>query len=556
MANRVVHDEAAREALMRGVKTVAAAVKSTLGLKGRPVLLVRPFGPPAPTRDGVTVAKEIDLEDPLENAGARLLKQVAASADEQAGDGTTTAVVLAEAILVNGMKLVAAGYDRQALATGLSHAVAWAQEALIGLAFREAEGTPALKRQVYAAATVSLHGDAELAAIVADAIELVGVDGWIELNETSKPKAWLEPRPGFQFEQGWTEMGFVTDQSRMAAELEEPLILVCDRPILTAGPHTNAFSLIPLLEKVAGTRRPFLIVAESLDGQALTLVAANMQRGTIQCCAVKPPGFGDARREQMEDLAIAVGATVLSTRAGDVLRDFPLDKLGSCARALVLPGRTILTGPGGDEAAREERVQSLRILREVAEDPYEQEQLSQRIGRLTSGVAVIRAAAPTEMALRELKERVNDAVYAARATLKEGIVPGGGVALAFASRKIANRSEYRSLRDGERAGADLLVKALLAPLRQIAANAGVKPDVVEQEVMEHLDRCEPGCGWGYNAATDNFEEMVEAGVIDPTRVVRTALEKAAGSAGLLLMTEAAVVPVQEKQGGTGHGQAR
>lgn len=543
MANRVITGDAAREAVMRGVKIVAEAVKSTLGPRGRNVLMVRPFGAPPATRDGVSVAKEIELEDPLEGAGARLLRQVAASADDDAGDGTTTAVVLAEAILTEGMRLVAAGVDRLELQSG----VQWATE--IALAALKEQAILATPEMIRHAATISLHGDAKIGALIAEAIEKVGAEGYVLMDESVTRDTCLDHRTGFQFDQGWTEPWFVTDAARMEAVLENPLILISERPILQGTEKTiqNPQNILPLLVKVAQAQRPLLIVAEKVDGDALTVLAHNIQRATLHSCVVTPPGFGPRRKEHMRDLATAVGGTILSPDLGNALTQFQIADLGSCARAIVRRDRTILVEPHGDREAIESRAAELRALRGASDDDYEKEQLSQRIGRMDEGFAVLRIGGSTAMEMREQKDRVQDAVASARAAAQDGVVPGGGVALLKATTAVESQLLDGHFSEGHRMGARLVVKAMEQPMRQIALNAGAKPDVVVEEVRANLDKNGPGEGYGYNAAIDRYEELVGAGVVDPVKVPMVALEKASSVAGLLLTTEAAVVHLPQQQ---------
>ena len=545
MANRVILGDEAREKVMQGIRLLAAAVKSTLGPGGRNALLVRPFGVAA-TRDGVTVAKEIDLEGPLENAGARLLRMVAASADESAGDGTTTAVVLAEAILTDGMKLVASGADRMRLAAGVAAAAKVAGKCLAD------QAVPADRAMIQAAATVSLHGEAELGALVADAIDKVGAQGMITLEDSEGPVCELEHQTGYQWEQGWTHQGFVNSPERNACVLEEPLILLSERPLIQCNQNVmnHPLNLLKLLERVGGTARPLLIVAEKVEGDAFTTIAANLQKGTLLSCCVTPPGFGPKRREHLRDLAIATGAReVFSSEMGHDLSQWTAEMLGSARRAIVLEGRTILIEPGGDAAKTAERAEQLRALRGATDDPYEEEQFSVRIGRLTDGAVVLKVGSATGAELRERKDRLQDAVFSARAAAAGGIVAGGGVALVRAAQAVEAASDTvpHPNRD-ERLGWEIVTRALRAPLRQIAANAGESPDVVLDEVMKNLARGVDGEGaYGFNAETHEYEDLIEAGVVDPLKVTAVALEKAVSIAGLLLTTEAVVCHVPAAQ---------
>lgn len=573
MSNKVVTGNEARAAVMRGVMTVAKAVRSTLGPKGRNVLLCRAFGAPYATRDGVTVAREIEPEDPLEAAGARLLRQVAAATDEAAGDGTTTAVVLTAEMLERGMQLVASGVDRLELAEGLQQAAVWAQA-------RIAEETiPATPELIAHTATVSLHGDAEIARHIADAVERVGPEGMIIIDDALGKETHPELREGFQWEAGWVHPAFVNRGADCV--LERPFILLSEREIVQVDPRTpnSPMNLLPLMERVAPTGRPLLVVSEKVAGDALTMLVHNVARGTLQSCAATAPGVGSRRKECLRDLAEATGATVYSPDMGNALSRFELKDLGSCALAIIHPDRTELIEVGAEhnskpkqeisEAARQ-RADELKSLRSASDDDYEKEQLSQRIARLSEGAVILHVGGLTLGELQEKKARVQDAVYSAKAAKAEGVVAGGGVTLLKAAQAIAEHEiEMAKMSKPARMGAELVMLALEAPLRQIAANAGMSADVALNEVKKNL-KCAgpqidlPGIddlnkNYGLNAATGSYEDLVETGIVDPVKVVRVALEKAVSIAALVLTSEAAVytpVPPTTAGGAAPQNQSR
>lgn len=547
MANKVVKGTEAREGIMRGVMTVAEAVRSTLGPKGRNAVLCRPFGAPLVTRDGVTVAREIEPEDPLEAAGARLVRQVAAAADEDAGDGTTTAVVLTATMLERGMQLVTSGVDRLELANGMMVATA---RALKTIAAAKIPATPEL---IAHAATVSLHGDAEIAAHIADAVEKVGAEGMIHIADAMGRETKPEMREGFQWEAGWSHPAFANHGSDCV--LQMPYILLSEREILQADPRTprSPMNLLPLLERVAPTGRPLLVVSEKTAGDALTMLVHNVARGTLASCAVTAPGVGSRRKECLRDLAEATGATVYSPDMGNALCTFDLKDLGSCALAIIHPDRTELIEIGAEHAAKSkdeivsatlQRAEELKTLRAATDDDYEKEQLSERIGRLTDGVVILHVGASTQGELQEKKARVQDAVFSARAAKAEGVLPGGGVTLLRAAAAIAeDEAMLKGLSRAAVMGVELVAAALEAPLRQIAVNAGISADIAVAEVKKAQQYPERGETYGLNAATGKYEDLLEAGIVDPLRVVRVALEKASSIAVLVLTSEAAVCPV-------------
>jgi chaperonin GroEL len=544
MSNKIAKGNEAREAVMRGVMTVAEAVRTTLGPKGRPVLICSAFGAPRATLDGVSVVKEIEPEEPLEAAGARLLRQVAASTDEAVGDGTTTAVVLTAAMLHKGMQLVASGVDRLELAEGLKVAAGWAQERI---AEARIEATPELIAQT---ATVSLHGDAEIARHIADAVERVGPEGMVIIDDALGRETHSELREGFQWDAGWVHPAFVNRGADCV--LERPYILLSEREVAQADPRTpnSPMNLLPLLECVAPTGRPLLVVAEKVAGDALTMMVHNVARGTLQSCAVTAPGVGARRKECLRDLAEATGATVYSPDMGNALSRFGLKELGSCALAVVHPDRTELIEVGVEHAAKgkdeiveaaRQRAEELRTLRAATDDDFEKEMLSQRIARLSEGVVILHVGGLTRTALDETKARVQDAVNSAKAAKAEGVVPGGGITLLKAAQAIKAREyELGKMSQAARMGVEVVIEALEAPLRQIASNAGISPDVALDEVKKSLEYSTPGDSYGLNAATGHYEDLMESGIVDPVKVVRVALEKAVSIAALVLTSEAAV----------------
>ena len=542
MSNKVVTGNEAREAVMRGVMTVAAAVQSTLGPKGRNVLLCRAFGPPLATRDGVTVAKEIEPENPLEAAGARLLRQVAAATDATVGDGTTTAVVLTAELLRRGMQLVASGVDRLELAEGMRQAAGWAQERIAG---EKIEATPEL---IAHTATVSMHGDAVIAGHIAAAVERVGPEGMIIIEDALGKETHSETREGFQWDAGWQHPVFTNRGADCV--LERPYILLSEREIVQVDDRTpnNPMNFYPLMERVAKTGRPLLVVAEKVAGDALAVLLDNKVRGMLQSCAAGAPGVGSRRKECLRDLAEATGATVYSPDLGNALCKFDLAGLGSCALAVIHPDRVELIEVGAEHATKDkaaivaaahERAEELKILRGATDDDYEKELLSERIARLTEGAVILHVGGLTRGELDETKARVQDAVFSAKAAKAEGVVAGGGVTLLRAARAI---EEHRRGGMSEQAwmGAKVVMQALEAPLRQIATNAGISADVALDEVKKNLEYGAHGDGYGLNAATGNYEDLVETGIVDPLKVVRVSLEKAVSIAVLVLTSEAAV----------------
>ncbi|MGQ9525845.1 MAG: chaperonin GroEL [Armatimonadota bacterium] len=521
-------DEEARRALERGVNTLADAVKVTLGPRGRNVVIEKKYGSPTVINDGVTIAKEIEVEDPFENMGAQLVREVASKTNDVAGDGTTTATVLAQCIVREGLKSVAAGANPMAVKRGIEKAVDVCTEEIRKLA------TPVEERETIAEVAAISANDRNIGDLIADAMEKVGKDGVITVEESKGTQTTLEFVEGMQFDKGYISPYFVTDPERMEAVLEDPLILIHEKKI------SSVQDILPLLEKVAAARRPLLIVAEDVEGEALATLVVNKIRGTIQCAAVKAPGFGDRRKAMLEDIAILTAGKFLSEDLGIKLENVDLSMLGQAKRVRVTKeDTTIVEGAGSAEAIKGRIAQIKRQIEETDSD-YDREKLQERLAKLAGGVAVIRAGAPTETELKEKKHRIEDALSATRAAVEEGIVPGGGVALLrcqAALEKIEAPSE-----DGDfKIGVDIVRRALEEPARLIAANAG-KEGAVIVEKIKTLPTTH-----GYDAAKEEFTDMVKAGIIDPAKVTRSALQNAASIAAMLLTTEALVAEIPEKE---------
>jgi len=525
-AKMIAFDQEAREALRRGVETLAAAVKITLGPRGRNVIFSKSFGSPVATKDGVTVAKEIDLKNKYENMGARLVREVAAKTSDTAGDGTTTATVLAEAIFKEGLKNVVAGADAMALKRGIDKAVAAMVEELRKMSIPVKD-----RKASEQVATVASHNDPEIGKMIAEAMEKVGKDGVITVEEGKGIETTVELVEGMQFDRGYLSPYFITDPERMTAVLEDPYILVYEKKISAVK------DLLPLLEKVAQTGKPLLIIAEEVEGEALATLVVNKLRGTLKCAAVKAPGYGDRRKAMLEDIATLTGAQAIFEDLGVQLEKVTLRELGR-AKKVVLDkeNTTIIEGAGSPQAIKGRIEQIRREIEETTSD-YDREKLEERLAKLSGGVAKINVGAATEAEMKEKKARVEDALHATRAAVEEGILPGGGVALLRAAEKLASLK----LSGDEAVGVQIVQRACAAPLRQIAENAGQDGALVEERV-----RAEKG-NFGYDAAADRYTDMVEAGIIDPTKVVRLALENAASVATLLITTEALVAEIPEKK---------
>ena len=524
MAAKIIKfDEEARRALERGANTVAAAVKVTLGPKGRNVVLDKKWGSPTITKDGVTVAKEIELEDPYENMGAQLVREVASKTNDVAGDGTTTATVLAESIVKEGLRYVAAGGNPIAVKRGIEMAVEKAVEEIKKLAIPVAG-----KEEVAQVASIA-GNDPEIGSVIADAIDKVGRDGVITVEESKGTTTSLEVVEGMQFDKGYISPYFVTDAERMEAVLENPLILIHEKKISAAA------DLIPLLEKIAQIRRPLVIIAEDVDGDALATLVVNKLRGTLQVAAVKAPGFGDRRKAMLEDIAILTGGTFISEDLGIKLENVDISMLGEAAKVVVAKeDTTIIEGKGSAEAVQG-RIAQIRKQIETTDSNYDREKLQERLAKLSGGVAVIKVGAATETELKEKKHRFEDALSATRAAVEEGIVPGGGVTYI----NILPSLEKIEGSDDEKVGVSIVRRALEEPLRQIAENAGYEGSVVVERVKNEKK------GIGFNALTEEYTDMVKAGIVDPVKVTRSALENAASIGSLILTTESLIAEKPE-----------
>ena len=532
MAKLIAFDEEARRGLERGLNTLADAVKVTLGPRGRNVVLEKAWGAPTITNDGVSIAKEIELEDPYEKIGAELVKEVAKKTDDIAGDGTTTATVLAQALVREGLRNVAAGADPLSLKRGIEKAVEAVTEALLSSA-KEVE----TEEEIAATASISA-GDAEIGKLIAEAMEKVGKEGVITVEDSNTFGLHLELTEGMRFDKGFLSGYFVTDPERQEAVLEDPYILVVNQKI------SNVKDLVPVLEKVMQSGKLLLIVAEDVEGEALALLVLNKMRGSIKSVAVKAPGFGDRRKAQMADIAILTGGQVITEEVGLSLDAATLDMLGSARKVVVTKDETTIIEGAGDAAAIEGRVAQIRAEIANSDSDYDREKLQERLAKLAGGVAVLKAGAATEVELKERKHRIEDAVRNAKAAVEEGIVPGGGVALIQAGVKVFDKLE---LTGDEATGANIVRVAIDAPLKQIAANAGLEPGVVVDRV-----RSLPA-GTGLNAATGEYEDLMAAGIADPVKVTRSALQNAASIAGLFLTTEAVVANKPEPAGAAAPG---
>ena len=532
MAKLIAFDEEARRGLERGLNTLADAVKVTLGPRGRNVVLEKAWGAPTITNDGVSIAKEIELEDPYEKIGAELVKEVAKKTDDIAGDGTTTATVLAQALVREGLRNVAAGADPLSLKRGIEKAVEAVTEALLSSS-KEVE----TEEEIAATASISA-GDAEIGKLIAEAMEKVGKEGVITVEDSNTFGLHLELTEGMRFDKGFLSGYFVTDPERQEAVLEDPYILVVNQKI------SNVKDLVPVLEKVMQSGKPLLIVAEDVEGEALALLVLNKMRGSIKSVAVKAPGFGDRRKAQMADIAILTGGQVITEEVGLSLDAATLDMLGSARKVVVTKDETTIIEGAGDAAAIEGRVAQIRAEIANSDSDYDREKLQERLAKLAGGVAVLKAGAATEVELKERKHRIEDAVRNAKAAVEEGIVPGGGVALIQAGVKVFDKLE---LTGDEATGANIVRVAIDAPLKQIAANAGLEPGVVVDRV-----RSLPA-GTGLNAATGEYEDLMAAGIADPVKVTRSALQNAASIAGLFLTTEAVVANKPEPAGAAAPG---
>ena len=525
MAKEILYGETARQGILRGVNSLADAVRVTLGPKGRNVVLDRKFGSPTITKDGVTVAKEIELKDPVENMGAQMVREVASKTSDVAGDGTTTATVLAQAIFRGGAKNVAAGANPMELKRGIETAVETVVEAL------QQQSTPVTGKMIAQVGMISANSDETIGTIIAEAMEKVGKDGVITVEEAKTLETSLEVVEGMQFDRGYLSPYFVTDPERMEIVLENPIVLIHEKKI------SSMKDLLPLLEQVAGLSRPLLIVAEDVDGEALATLVVNKLRGTLQAAAVKAPGFGDRRKAMLEDVAVLTGGKAITEDLGLKLENIKVEDLGQAKKITIDKDNTTIIEGGGSRQAIEGRVTQIRTQVEDTTSDYDREKLQERLAKLVGGVAVIKVGAATETEMKEKKARVEDAMHATKAAVEDGIVPGGGVALLRAAVAL----DTLALGTDQMVGVALVRRAVEEPLRWIATNAGQEGSIVVQRV-----KAETGTS-GYNAQTDTYEDLVAAGVIDPTKVVRSALQNAASIASLLLTTEALVTEIPEEQ---------
>tara|TARA_Y100000782_G_scaffold114860_1_gene152942 strand:+ start:327 stop:1967 length:1641 start_codon:yes stop_codon:yes gene_type:complete len=524
MAKEIAYDIQARATLKKGVDKLANAVRITLGPKGRNVVIEKKFGSPTITKDGVTVAKEIDLEDPLENVGAQMLREVASKTSDIAGDGTTTATVLAQSIIAEGLKNVTAGANPMEIKKGID----LAKDSVIEFISKISKDIPDLN-QIAQVATISANDDQEIGSKIAEAMDKVGKDGVITVEESKTAETYLEFVEGMQFDRGYLSPYFVTNSDSMEANLEDSYVLVHDKKI------SNMKDLLPLLEKVVQAGKPILIIAEDIEGEALATLVVNKLRGTFKVLAVKAPGFGDRRKAMLEDIAILTGATVISEEQGYKLENATLEYLGSCKKVVSDKDNTTLVNGSGGKNAIKARVNEIRVQIEKTTSDYDKEKLQERLAKLSGGVAVLNVGAATEVEMKEKKARVDDALHATRAAVEEGIVAGGGVALLRASLQLDDIKATAS----EKVGVDIMKRALEGPIRQICENAGLEASIIVQKVLEGKD------DFGFDARDEKYVNMFKAGIIDPAKVARVAVENAASIAGLLLTTEVAITEKPE-----------
>ncbi|ADD27853.1 chaperonin GroEL [Meiothermus ruber] len=529
MAKMLVFDEAARRSLERGMNAVANAVKVTLGPRGRNVVLEKKFGSPTITKDGVSVAKEVELEDHLENIGAKLMIEIASKTNDITGDGTTTATVLGQAIVREGLRNVAAGANPLDLKRGIEKAVDVAIKSIQELAVPVND-----RKAIFEVASVSANNDAEIGNLIADAMEKVGREGVITVEESKSLDTELNFVEGYQFDKGYISPYFVNNPDTMEAQLDEPFILITEKKI------SNVRELLPVLEQVAQTGKPLLIIAEDVEGEALATLVVNRLRGTLNIAAVKAPGFGDRRKEMLKDLAAITGGTVISEELGFKLENATLSMLGRAERVRINKDETTVVGGKGKKEDIEARINGIKKELETSDSEYAKEKLQERLAKLAGGVAVIRVGAATETELKEKKHRYEDALSTARAAVEEGIVPGGGVALLRAVPAIKNL--IKELDGDEATGAKIVLRAIEEPARQIAANAGYEGSVVVNNILSKKEK-----NYGFNAATGEYGDMMEWGIVDPAKVTRTALQNAASIGSLILMTEAVVAEKPEEK---------
>jgi chaperonin GroEL len=535
-AKQVVYSENARQAILRGVNQLADAVKVTLGPKGRNVVLEKKFGGPTITKDGVTVAKEIELKDPLENMGAQLVREVASKTSDIAGDGTTTATILAQSIFREGVKAVAAGANPMALKRGIEKAV----EAVVTEV--QSLSKPVSGDMIAQVGTISANGDAEIGNTIAEAMSKVGKDGVITVEESKTMSTELQTVDGMQFDRGYLSPYFITDPERMEVVLEDPYILIHEKKI------SNMKDLLPVLEQIARAGRPLLIIAEEVEGEALATLVVNKLRGTLNACAVKAPGFGDRRKSMLEDIAILTGGKSIMEETGIKLEGVRLEDMGKAKRVTIDKDNTTIVDGAGESKQIEGRIKQLRAQIEETTSDYDREKLQERLAKLAGGVAIIKVGAATETEMKEKKARVEDALHATRAAVEEGIVPGGGVALVRGAKAL----EGLKGSEDEQIGINIIKRACQEPLRQIVGNAGWEGAIVVEKVVSAKES-----NYGFNAASGEYGDLVAQGVIDPTKVTRTALQNASSISALMLTTEAMVCEIPEKKsasaGPGGHG---
>ena len=535
-AKQVVYGENARQAILRGVNQLADAVKVTLGPKGRNVVLEKKFGGPTITKDGVTVAKEIELKDPLENMGAQMVREVASKTSDVAGDGTTTATILAQSIFREGVKAVAAGANPMALKRGIEKAVEVVVEEI------RKQAKPISGAMIAQVGTISANGDAEIGNKIAEAMQKVGKDGVITVEESKTMSTELLTVDGMQFDRGYLSPYFITDPDRMEVVMEEPYILIHEKKI------SNMKDLLPVLEQIARAGRPLMILAEEVEGEALATLVVNKLRGTLNVCAVKAPGFGDRRKAMLEDIAILTGGKAIMEETGIKLEGVRLEDLGKAKRITVDKDNTTIVDGGGEAKQIEGRIKQLRAQIEETTSDYDREKLQERLAKLAGGVAIIKVGAATETEMKEKKARVEDALHATRAAVEEGIVAGGGVAMMRAGKALVSLKGEGD----EQIGINIIKRASEEPLRQITGNAGYEGAIIVEKVMTNSDQ-----NYGFNAASGEYQNLVDNGVIDPAKVTRTALQNAASVSALMLTTEAMICEIPEKKAapmpGGGHG---
>ena len=533
-AKQVMFSTDAREKMLRGVNVLANAVKVTLGPKGRNVVIQKSFGAPRSTKDGVSVAKEIELEDAFENMGAQMIREVASKTNDKAGDGTTTATVLAQSIVQEGLKAVAAGMNPMDLKRGIDKAVT-AVLADIKASSRKVSANS----EIAQVGTISANGDQEVGDMIAKAMEKVGNEGVITVEEAKTAETELDVVEGMQFDRGYLSPYFITNADKMEVQLEEPLIMLHEKKL------SSLQSMLPILEAVVQSGRPLLIIAEDIEGEALATLVVNKLRGGLRVAAVKAPGFGDRRKAMLEDIAVLTGGTVISEDLGIKLENVTIDMLGKAKKVTITKDDTTIVDGVGEKDAIEARIGQIKAQIESTTSDYDKEKLQERLAKLAGGVAVIRVGGSTEVEVKEKKDRVDDALNATRAAVEEGIVPGGGIALLKATKALEGLKGDNA---DQTAGIAIIRRAIQAPIRQIVENAGVEGSIVVGKVLEN-----PSATYGFNAQTEEYVDMIKAGVIDPAKVVRTALQDAASVAGILITTEAAVADAPKKASGGGAG---